>query len=111
MENIVDIVVQIVAAAGTAKSSFVETMHVLLKEKDKENARTLYEEGRRMFQQAHEKHLEILAAFAENQKLEADVLLIHGECQLMSAEDFMILSGQLLDYADEEGKGEKARLL
>lgn len=102
MTNQVELVTQIVAAAGTAKSDFVEAIHVLIQEKDLEKARKLYEEGCKMFHTAHEMHLEILSMFANEEKVETDILLVHGECQLMSAEDFEIVAGQLLEYMTAE---------
>lgn len=106
MADTIEIAVQIVAAAGSAKSSFVEAIQTVLNEHDLTRARALYEDGCREFQNAHDAHMQILSMFADGQPIDANILLVHAECQLMSAEDFKILAGQAVDALAAKGSGE-----
>lgn len=106
MADTIEIAVQIVAAAGSAKSSFVEAIQTVLVDRDLARARALYEDGCKEFHTAHDAHMQILTMFADGQPIDANILLVHAECQLMSAEDFKILAGQAVDTLAARESGE-----
>lgn len=104
MDDLLNTKVEIVAKAGSAKSSFTEALHILLMEDDVAKADEIYKQGVNSYKEAHDAHLKILQKFASEEEIITDVLLVHAECHMTSAEDLMTISGQLLEYK-KKGKG------
>ncbi len=90
-------IVEIVSYAGDAKSDFIETINNLIENKDINETQKVYEAGCESFHKAHSAHMAILQKFASGESIDGGILLIHAECQLMSAEDFMTLASQAIE--------------
>lgn len=90
-------IVEIVSYAGDAKSDFIEVINDLIENKDISEAQRVYDAGCKSYQKAHSAHMAILQKFASGETIDGGILLIHGECQLMSAEDFMTLASQAIE--------------
>lgn len=94
MDGLVASSFRIISAVGTARSCYIEAIHKA-KEGDYDGAVKLIEEGKACFVEGHDAHLELLQAQAEG-KLEFNLLLLHAEDQLMSAEGFGILADEFI---------------
>ena len=96
MEGLELISFQIIAAAGQARSVYIGAIE-LAKEGKFEEARQEIKNGEEVFVEAHKVHMELLTKIANNEKVEVDVLLVHAEDQLMSAETLKIMAEQMID--------------
>lgn len=101
MKDLSEISCEIIAAVGAAKGCFIEAMRCA-RSNQLDEAEQLYEEGSNNYQIGHKAHHELITQFAQGEKIECDVLLVHAECQMMSAEDFMVLSREAIDAAKEK---------
>ncbi len=95
-EELTNINMELIAYVGTAKSCFVESIDQALDGKITE-AEELLKEGKESFNQGHATHLKLLQAMASGETMETDLLTIHAQCQLMSAEDFLIIAERVLN--------------
>ena len=86
---------ELIAYVGAAKSCFIESIDEAL-DGNIEEAEELLKEGKESFNQGHAIHLKLLQAMASGEAMEMDLLTVHAQCQLMSAEDFMILCEKVL---------------
>ena len=92
MDNeITQINCELIGFVGEAKSCFVEALDLALEGK-KEEALNAIKEGRKAFNEGHKVHAKLLTKMANGEKVEMDLLAVHAQCQMMSAEDFMILA-------------------
>ena len=85
---------QIISSAGSARSCFINAMDVY--EDHPEEADKLLEEGHKQFHEAHEIHARMIQSYAQGEDVKMDLLMVHAEDQLMSAEDFSILSERIV---------------
>ena len=99
-EEINKISFQIIANVGEAKGYFIESLSSS-KSGDMEKARQLIKKGEMLFNQGHIQHGKLLSRFASGEEIPVDVLLVHAECQMMSAEDFKIIAEQFLNREEE----------
>ena len=95
-EEINKISFQIIANVGEAKGHFIESLSAS-KSGDMKKAKQLIKKGEELFIQGHKLHGKLLSRFASGEEIPVDVLLVHAECQMMSAEDFKIIAEQFLD--------------
>ncbi len=86
---------QMIASAGSARSSFVEAMDLAEEGKIRE-AEEKIREGKEEFRQGHQIHAELLKKMAEGTLGQISLLLVHAEDLMMSAEDFGILAERLI---------------
>lgn len=91
---------QIIGAVGEAKGLFIEAMRAV-RAGDLERAQECVAQGDEAYQRGHAVHGTILASFASGEDVPMDILLVHAECQMMSAEDFSVLAHEALDDALE----------
>lgn len=106
MEGIELICFQIISAVGMARSSFIEA----IKEARKfnfENAATKIKEGDEYFVKGHQCHAELIQQEASGNHLQPNLLLIHAEDQMMSAETIKILAEELIYNYTEMNKLKK----
>lgn len=82
---------QIIGAVGEAKGFFIEALRAV-RVGDLDCANALIEKGDAAYQHGHAIHNAILTAFASDEHVPVDILLVHAECQMMSAEDFSVLA-------------------
>lgn len=96
MEGIELICFQIISAVGNARSLYIEAIHEA-KKGDFKKASELIEEGEQSFQDGHHAHAKLIQQEASGDKVEFQLLLLHAEDQLMSAEGFGILAKEFID--------------
>lgn len=87
---------QIISAVGTARSCYIEAIH-LAKNGKFDEAEALMKEGQNVFIEGHHAHAELIQKEASGEKSEFALLLMHAEDQLMSAEAFGILAQEFID--------------
>lgn len=88
---------QIIAAVGTARSSYIEAIQKA-KEGDFEGAEKLVKEGDEMFIEGHHAHAGLLQVEADNgQGSAVSLIILHAEDQLMSAESFKTVALEFID--------------
>jgi PTS system cellobiose-specific IIA component len=96
MEGLELICFQIISSVGTARSIFIEAIHEA-KEGNIQAARDMITEGAEVFTQGHHSHMELIQKEASGEKTEINLLLLHTEDMLMSAESFRILAIEFID--------------
>lgn len=96
MEGLELISFQIIAASGYARSLYIEAIQEA-KAGHYEEAEGLMEEGQLSFLEGHKVHAQIIQQEASGEKCEFQLLFMHAEDQLMSAEAFGILAKEFVD--------------
>lgn len=96
MEGLELICFQIISNVGMARSSYIEAIEHA-KENDFQAFAKCMEEGNEFFEQGHLAHAQLIQKEASQEPISINLLLIHAEDQLMSAESFKILAGQFAD--------------
>ena len=87
---------EMIASNGSARSYFIEAIGEA-KEGDFEAAEKLMEEGENMLTQGHHEHAKLLTQEASGEKVPVDLLLLHAEDQMMSAETFRIMANEMIE--------------
>jgi cellobiose PTS system EIIA component len=100
MEGLELICFQIISSVGTARSIFIEAIREA-KEGNIQAARDMINEGAEIFTQGHHSHMELIQKEASGEKTEINLLLIHTEDMLMSAESFRILAIEFIDLYEK----------
>lgn len=83
---------QLISASGTAKSMYIEAIQ-MAKKGEFDKAADLIKEGEKCFLQGHKAHSEMLTDLTSFTNL----LLVHAEDQMMSAETIKILAEEIID--------------
>lgn len=96
MEGIELISFQIISTVGTARSSFIEAIQKA-KDKNFEEAESLIKQGELCFIDGHKAHQKLLTLQANGNRIDLDLLLIHAEDQMMSAECFQIMAKEMIE--------------
>ncbi|MEH6991489.1 PTS lactose/cellobiose transporter subunit IIA [Neobacillus drentensis] len=96
MENNELICFQIISAVGTAKSTYLEAIQEA-KKGGFEKAASLIEEGRTVYTQGHHAHAKLIQQEANGEKTEINLLLLHAEDQMMSAETVKIMAEEFIE--------------
>ena len=91
---------QIIANVGSARSTFIEAIQAA-KAGQIQQARTMIEEGTKTFTEGHHSHMTLIQKEASGEKTEVNLLLIHTEDLLMSAENFRILAIEFIDLYEK----------
>lgn len=89
---------QIIATVGTAKSMYVEAIH-LAKEKKFEEAQAHLEEGEKIFNEGHHAHAGLIQqeADTEQDNVQINLILMHAEDQLITTDLFKIVAQEMID--------------
>lgn len=87
---------KLIAFAGEARSNYIEAINVA-KKGDFEKAKQLIEEGKKLFVEGHKVHFELMSNPSDGYNYSENLLLIHAEDQLASAETFSIIAEELID--------------
>ena len=103
MEGMELISFKIISAVGTARSMYIEAIQ-LAKEGKFEEAKANIEEGEKIFVEGHHAHAELIQQEASGNRVEIQLLLMHAEDQLMSAEAFKIIATELIEIYERLGK-------
>jgi len=97
MEGIELLSFQMISFNGAARSSFVEAI-AAAKEGDFDRAEELMKEGEEQFVEGHRVHAKLIQQEAQNEgSTDINLLLIHAEDQMMSAEVLKIIAAELID--------------
>jgi len=96
MEGLELICFEMIATNGSARSYFLEALEAA-KRRDFIEADKLMEEGDKMLVEGHHAHGRLLEQEAGEDKVKVDLLLVHAEDQMMSAETFKIMASQFID--------------
>lgn len=96
MEGLELICFQIISAVGTSRSYYIEAIQSA-KEGQFEKAEELIHEGEVQFKNSHNYHSKLIQEESTGEKTEVNVLLLHAEDLLMSAETFGIISREFID--------------
>ena len=100
MEGLELICFQIISTVGTARSLYIEAIQEA-KAGNIEKARELVEEGEKVFVEGHKAHAGLIQQEASGEKVEVQLLLMHAEDQLMSAEAFKIIANEFIDLYEK----------
>lgn len=86
----------IISSVGAARSNYIEAIHAA-RNGEYEKAKQLIEEGQKLFVQGHHEHANLIQQEAAGEHVEFQLLLMHAEDQLMSAEAFGILAEEFIE--------------
>ncbi|MCF0114034.1 MAG: PTS lactose/cellobiose transporter subunit IIA [Erysipelotrichaceae bacterium] len=103
MEGIELICFEIISSVGTARSCYIDAMDKAA-EGDFEGAREAIKEGQEAFTGGHHAHAKMIQQEANGDKIEFQLLLLHAEDQLMSAEAFGVLAEKFITIYEKMGK-------
>ncbi len=96
MEGLELICFEMIAANGSARSYFMEAIYAAKSGEFDESTR-LMEEGEKMLAEGHHAHGDLLTQEASGDKVKVDLLLVHAEDQMMSAEMFKIMATEFIE--------------
>lgn len=96
MEGIELLAFQMISFNGSARSCFVEAI-MAAKEGDFERSEQLMAEGEEQFVEGHRVHAQLIQKEASGEETKVNLLLIHAEDQMMSAETLKIVAAELID--------------
>lgn len=96
MEGLELIAFEIISSVGTARSCYIEAINEA-KKGNYEKAEELIAEGEKVFIEGHDKHNELLQKEASGEGNVVNLLILHEEDQLMSAEGFKIIAQEFID--------------
>lgn len=94
---------QIIAAVGTARSKYIEALNQA-KSGDHEGAQATVAEADALFAQGHDAHHDILAMQGQGVELPFDLMLVHAEDQMMSAECFRLVATELIELYTKQAR-------
>lgn len=92
---------ELIGCVGAAKGLFVEAIEEAMRG-NLDAAERLYTQGEEAFLKGHHVHAGLLTRFAEGEEVPVDILTVHAQCQMMSAEDFKVLAERLIRYGQEQ---------
>ncbi len=93
---------QIISAVGTARSCYIEAIQKAKKGQFDE-AQKLIAEGDDAFNEGHTAHTGLLQNEASGEQQGINLLILHAEDQLMSAEGFKIIALEFIDVYKKLG--------
>lgn len=86
---------QIISSVGTARSCYIEAIQAA-KKGDYEESEKLIKEGDEAFIEGHDAHAGLLQKEASGEGNTVNLLILHAEDQLMSAEAFKTIGREVL---------------
>lgn len=95
MESLELMSFQIISAVGTAKSYYIEAMRIANKG-DFELAKEKIKEGENSFVNGHTAHASLIQKEASGESVVPNILLMHAEDQLMSAETIKLMAEEII---------------
>ena len=96
MEGLELVAFQIISAVGTARSCYIEAIQAA-KTGDYEDAQKLIAEGDEAFVEGHDAHAGLLQQEAAGTGSTVNLLILHAEDQLMSAEGFKTIAQEFIE--------------
>ncbi len=89
---------EIISNVGMARSCYIEAIDLAIEHRIEE-AENKIQEGRKYYLDGHEAHAKLTQCEAAGDDIKVNLLLIHAEDQLMSAETFYILAEKFIKQA------------
>lgn len=86
---------EMICHAGEARSSFIEAIQQA-RQRNFVRARESIDSGKKSYNLGHAVHARLIQAEMEGEREHLSLILIHAEDQMMSAENFKILSEEFL---------------
>ena len=99
--NMAELNCELIGCVGAAKGLFVEAIDEAM-DGNLAAARDLYEQGEEAFLRGHKVHAGLLTRFAQGEEIAVDILTVHAQCQMMSAEDFKVLAQKLIEHREKQ---------
>ena len=96
MEGLELVAFQIISAVGTVRSCYIEAIQAA-KTGDYEDAKKLIAEGDEAFVEGHDAHAGLLQQEAAGTGSVVNLLILHAEDQLMSAEGFKTIAQEFIE--------------
>lgn len=96
MEGLELIAFQIISAVGTARSCYIEAIQEA-KKGNYESAERLIKDGDEAFVEGHDAHAGLLQKEASGEGGNINLLILHAEDQLMSAEGFKTIALEFIE--------------
>jgi len=96
MEGLELIAFQIISAGGTARSCYIEAIQEA-KKGNYESAEKLIKDGDEAFVEGHDAHAGLLQKEASGEGDNINLLILHAEDQLMSAEGFKTIALEFIE--------------
>ena len=96
MEGLELIAFQIISAVGTARSCYIEAIQEA-KKGNYESAEKLIKDGDEAFVEGHDAHAGLLQKEASGEGGNINLLILHAEDQLMSAEGFKTIACEFIE--------------
>lgn len=87
---------QMISFNGSARSCFIEAIYAA-KKGDFVRAESLMEEGEAQFIEGHRVHAQLIQQEAQEGSIAVNLLLVHAEDQMMSAEVMKIMATEMID--------------
>ena len=98
---------EIISQVGMARSCYIEAMDLACAG-DVEQAQEKAAQGDEFYTAGHGVHAQLITQAAQGEAVPVDLLLVHAEDQLMSAEDFKILTERFINLAKGSGSRQEA---
>ena len=95
MEGIELVAFNIIASVGTARSCYIGAIDAAAEGKFDESLQMI-KDGQEAFVLGHDAHMGLLTKMANGETVETNLLMLHAEDQLMSAEGFGILAERFI---------------
>lgn len=95
MEGLELICFQIISSVGMARGSYIEAID-LAQENAFDKAIAKIEEGDMYFREGHAAHAQLIQKEASGEKVDVNLLLVHAQDQLMSAETCKIIAEKFI---------------
>ncbi|MFV0479044.1 MAG: PTS lactose/cellobiose transporter subunit IIA [Anaerorhabdus sp.] len=94
---------KIISAVGEAKSDYIEAMR---KARDNrlEEARECLVKGKAISIEGHKAHAELIQKEANGEDVKVNLLLLHAEDQLMTAETVYIMAEEIIELYERQHK-------
>lgn len=96
MEDLELICFQLITAAGTAKSHYIEAVQKA-KEGNYEEAEELIRQGDEVLKEGHVQHTDLIQKEAAGEGTTMTLLLTHAEDQMMSSEVFKVMAEEMIE--------------
>ena len=96
MEGLEQVAFEIISTVGTARSCYIEAIQKA-KEGKMDEIEDLFKAGDEAFNEGHNAHMGLLTKEAEGNSEGVNLLLLHAEDQLMSAEAFKTIATEFTD--------------
>lgn len=91
---------RIIASVGTARSIYLEALESA-KQGNFEEAHAKIAEADNIYVEGHGAHQDLLQLQGEGEDMPFDLLLVHAEDQMMSAESFKVMALELIELYEK----------